>query len=79
MIEHQKNGYLALPFEIEDLARGIAWVLEDSDQHCKLGDRDQEKVETKKAYLKVSTCHSFSEYRFVLLESIDIVPLEELE
>ncbi len=47
MIEHQQNGYLdlALPFEIEDLARGIAWVLEDSDRHCKLGDRAREKVE----------------------------------
>lgn len=27
MIEHQKTGYLAKPFESEDLARGIEWVL----------------------------------------------------
>ncbi len=45
MIEHQKNGYLAFPFEIEDLAQGIAWVLEDNDQHCKLGDRARQKAE----------------------------------
>jgi glycosyltransferase involved in cell wall biosynthesis len=29
MIEHQHNGYLARPFVTEDLAQGIAWVLED--------------------------------------------------
>lgn len=45
MIEHQQNGYLARPFEVEDLARGIAWVLEDKEQHCKLGVRARQKVE----------------------------------
>jgi glycosyltransferase involved in cell wall biosynthesis len=29
MIEHQQNGYLARPFVTEDLAQGVAWVLED--------------------------------------------------
>lgn len=32
MVEHQANGYLASPFETEDLARGIGWVLEDGDR-----------------------------------------------
>lgn len=27
MIEHQQNGYLAKPFESEDLASGIEWIL----------------------------------------------------
>lgn len=27
MIEHQQNGYLAKPFESEDLAQGIEWIL----------------------------------------------------
>lgn len=27
MIDHQQNGYLAQPFDPEDLARGIEWVL----------------------------------------------------
>lgn len=45
MIEHQKNGYLAQPFEMEDLAQGIAWVLEDKERHQKLCDRAREKVE----------------------------------
>ncbi|MDF5711735.1 MAG: glycosyltransferase family 4 protein [Nostoc sp. S4] len=45
MIEHQRNGYLAQPFEIEDLAQGIAWVLEDKQRRQKLCDRAREKVE----------------------------------
>jgi glycosyltransferase involved in cell wall biosynthesis len=36
IVAHQICGYLAKPYESEDLARGIAWVLEDSDRHPKL-------------------------------------------
>jgi glycosyltransferase involved in cell wall biosynthesis len=45
MIEHQKNGYLAKPFDVDDLARGIAWVLEDKERLQKLGVNSREKVE----------------------------------
>ncbi len=45
MIEHQQNGYLAKPFEVEDLVRGITWVLEDRNRHHKLCTRAREKVE----------------------------------
>lgn len=45
IVEHQQNGYLARPFEIEDLAQGIAWVLEDKERHQKLCDRAREKAE----------------------------------
>lgn len=45
MIEHQKNGYIAESFKIEDLARGIIWVLENKERHQKLCDRAREKVE----------------------------------
>jgi glycosyltransferase involved in cell wall biosynthesis len=31
MIEHEKNGYLAKPFDTDDLANGIEWVLHVSD------------------------------------------------
>ncbi len=36
MIEHKKTGYLAKPFESEDLAHGIEWVLNSSnyDELC---------------------------------------------
>ena len=46
MIEHQRNGYLAKPFDIEDLAKGIVWVLEArNSEDCKLGHHAREKVE----------------------------------
>jgi glycosyltransferase involved in cell wall biosynthesis len=45
MIEHQKNGYLAQPYEIEDLAQGIAWVIESADRHLKLSHRAREKAQ----------------------------------
>jgi glycosyltransferase involved in cell wall biosynthesis len=31
MIDHQQNGYLAQPFEVADLAKGIEWVLSEAD------------------------------------------------
>jgi glycosyltransferase involved in cell wall biosynthesis len=36
MIRPMQNGYLAKPYDVEELARGIAWVLEDEDRHAKL-------------------------------------------
>ena len=30
VIDHKLNGYLATPYEVEDLANGIAWVLDKS-------------------------------------------------
>lgn len=36
IVDHQQNGYLVKPYEIEDLAQGIAWILQDSDRHQKL-------------------------------------------
>ncbi|MCY7334535.1 MAG: glycosyltransferase family 4 protein [Pseudanabaena sp. CAN_BIN31] len=47
MIEHQKNGYLAKPFDVDDLARGIAWVLEDEERLRQLGSNGRKKVEQK--------------------------------
>jgi glycosyltransferase involved in cell wall biosynthesis len=45
IVDHQQNGYLAKPFDINDLARGIAWVLEDEERLQKLGSNGREKVE----------------------------------
>ncbi|MGL5874472.1 MAG: glycosyltransferase family 4 protein [Xenococcaceae cyanobacterium] len=44
IVDSQENGYLARPFEVEDLARGIAWVLEDSDRHRQMRDRARQKA-----------------------------------
>lgn len=35
-IRHQHNGYLADPFDVADLARGIDWVLSDEERWQKL-------------------------------------------
>ncbi|QSJ15838.1 glycosyltransferase family 4 protein [Nostoc sp. UHCC 0702] len=47
MIEHEINGYLAQPFKTEDLAQGIAWVLENQERYEKLSYRSREKAEQK--------------------------------
>ncbi|MDJ0706281.1 MAG: glycosyltransferase family 4 protein [Leptolyngbyaceae cyanobacterium MO_188.B28] len=45
IVDHQQTGYLVQPYEIEDLARGIAWVLEDKDRHKALTVQAREKAE----------------------------------
>ncbi|MEM7591331.1 MAG: glycosyltransferase family 4 protein [Cyanobacteria bacterium P01_A01_bin.83] len=45
IVEHQQNGYLAEPYQIEDLAQGIAWVLENKERYQKLSHRAREKAE----------------------------------
>ena len=47
LIDHQENGYLAEAYNIEELARGIAWVLENRDRHQKLCHQAREKVQTE--------------------------------
>ncbi|MTJ14890.1 glycosyltransferase [Anabaena sp. UHCC 0187] len=45
IVEHQQNGYLAQPYQVEDLARGIAWILEDEERRQKLSYQGRQKVE----------------------------------
>jgi glycosyltransferase involved in cell wall biosynthesis len=45
IVEHQRNGYRAKCFSCDDLANGIAWVLENKERHQKLSHRAREKVE----------------------------------
>ncbi|MBW4601123.1 MAG: glycosyltransferase family 4 protein [Calothrix sp. FI2-JRJ7] len=45
IVDHQENGYLAKPYEVEDFAKGIYWVLEDKDRLEKLGFYAREKAE----------------------------------
>jgi glycosyltransferase involved in cell wall biosynthesis len=45
IIDHQVNGYLAKPYEIEDLAKGISWVIQNAERHEKLSFYAREKVE----------------------------------
>ncbi len=43
MLEHKINGYLATPFESEDLAKGIEWVI-DNENYEELCKNAREKV-----------------------------------
>ena len=47
VVEHQRCGYLAEPYASDDLAHGIAWVLEDRDRHAALSCRARQKVTTE--------------------------------
>lgn len=44
IIDHQQNGWLARPFEVEDLAAGIAWTLDDPARAAALGAAGRAKV-----------------------------------
>lgn len=43
LIEHERNGYLAAPFEVESLAQGMAWVLTNETRHRMLAERARAK------------------------------------
>lgn len=45
-IEHQRNGYLARPYEASDLANGIRWVLEDAERLRGLRCAARERVKS---------------------------------
>lgn len=45
IVDHQQNGYLAQPFEIDDLAFGVAWVLENPERCHQLALGARQKVE----------------------------------
>jgi glycosyltransferase involved in cell wall biosynthesis len=55
MIEHRRNGYLARPFDRDDLARGIVWVLEDKERHQELSRQARWKVERDFDMFKVTS------------------------
>lgn len=46
IIEHQKNGYLAQPYQTKDLAQGITWLL-NSDRYQQLCDHARQMAEQK--------------------------------
>ena len=45
IIEHKRNGYLAKPYDVEDLAFGIKWILDDVERHQRLTYQGREKIE----------------------------------
>ena len=49
IVDHQQNGYIADYCDTADLARGIAWVLEDSERHHSLRRAARHKAEREYA------------------------------
>lgn len=46
-IKHKRNGYLARPYDVDDFANGIRWVLEDEERLRSLRYAARKRVETK--------------------------------
>jgi glycosyltransferase involved in cell wall biosynthesis len=65
LILHKQTGYLARPFEIEDLAKGIAWVLDDEVRHRMMSHHCCSKVENEFSLPKVAAQYA-SLYREIL-------------
>ncbi|MBN3927788.1 glycosyltransferase family 4 protein [Nostoc sp. NMS4] len=47
IVDHQQNGYLAKPYEVEDFAKGIIWILENEQRLQKLSFYARDKAEQK--------------------------------
>ncbi|WP_416666460.1 glycosyltransferase family 4 protein [Egbenema bharatensis] len=47
LIDHLQTGYLCRPFEVADLVQGMAWILEDHDRRCQLGNAARLKMENQ--------------------------------
>lgn len=44
IVDHEKTGYLAKPFETDDLAKGIQWVLEEPKRHADLSSESRARA-----------------------------------
>lgn len=45
LIEHQQTGYLASPYQIDDMTQGIFWILENQERYQKLSFLARKKIE----------------------------------
>jgi glycosyltransferase involved in cell wall biosynthesis len=68
IIDHQKNGYLANPFEVDDLANGIVWILENETRCQELQENARQKS-LKKFKSETQAQHYLSLYRDLLARS----------
>lgn len=65
MIEHQKNGFLAKPYQSQDLAQGIVWIIENQERHQKLCHYARQKVESEFT-LQIQANRYFNLYKEIL-------------
>lgn len=66
MIEHKRTGYLAQPFDAEDLAKGITWVIEDEKRWQALSHQARQKVEDE--FTMESVAQRYAELYMKVLE-----------
>jgi glycosyltransferase involved in cell wall biosynthesis len=57
IVDHGRTGYLARPYEPDDLAEGIAWVLEDEERLARLRREARVKAEHEFALSKIVQKH----------------------
>jgi len=50
VVEHERTGYLAQPFDTQDLATGIQWVLDGIDRRAMLRSQSRQAALTKFSY-----------------------------
>ncbi len=68
LIEHERNGYLAQPYDIKDLAQGLAWVLSDPARRHRLSARSREKV--LEEFTQARQAQAYKQlFRYLLSES----------
>jgi len=58
IIEHKKSGYLASPFDIDDLANGVFWVLENENRYSALSKRARQSALEKYTMEHIAKKHS---------------------
>lgn len=56
IVDHKENGYLAEPFNVDDLANGIQWVLNHQDYGC-LSSSARKKITSNFDYTVVATAY----------------------
>jgi glycosyltransferase involved in cell wall biosynthesis len=44
LVEHERSGYLAEPYEVADLAKGLLWILADEERRTALARRARGKA-----------------------------------
>lgn len=65
IIEHKVNGWLANPFDTEELARGIEWILGDPEVSHRLSNQARKKALSAYSYSSVSK-QIYALYRAIL-------------
>ena len=66
LVTHERTGYLAHPFEAEDLAKGIAWILDSATRMANLGAEARNQAIERFAYPRIA-----AQYRKIYAQLVD--------